>query len=254
MSMPMLFMAGILLQLTGCHSPRSAETGDSPTTGIEVISHYPVMQKQNNGVNLYPLDDTLKIIYQQGYELYCLSGTRVFETGEKVEGTERYFLHQEQDAFGYLFTASEPGLRTILTIDSFMNRYALGKMVAGPGQWDSLVFSDKDRGKDQFSETYIKRAGAPEGYFDSVQLVFDKKFYPKVRFSLSPKLDSMRTARLTSLRLIFKAGYSPLYQANLPYREFAFTIRELPFAETRSLAQLAKSWYEQKRDSGSIKK
>lgn len=243
---PGRFMAGILLLFTGCHSPvvSGGQKSTATAMGIQVIRHYPVLNNAGGQVTLHSLDDTLTIISDGEFVLYRLPPVRVFETNAGISGTERYFLHRQADTTGILFTAKDRQNKTSMAVDSFVNRYALGTMVMDVGVLDSLVAAKYAEGEPEFTEMYIPRKAAPAGYFDSLYLVFDKRLYGKVTFSFSPKLDSSRSAKLTHIRLIYKAGYSIPGQPELPAREYVFAIKELPDAILKKYLPLTERWNE----------
>ena len=65
---------------------------------IGLIFSYPAsFYKEKGEIKIYYLRDTILVSYYSDYILYRLSATHKFETGEKINGTEPYFIFHKKN-------------------------------------------------------------------------------------------------------------------------------------------------------------
>src|SRR4030095_11643823 len=61
--------------------------------------------KENDQIKVAILKDTIAVIYYSDYLVYRLPPTVKWETGEKIKGTEPYFIYNNPDSCGILFNS-----------------------------------------------------------------------------------------------------------------------------------------------------
>jgi hypothetical protein len=196
---------------------------------VEYIYKYPVsFYKEKGKVKIYSLTDTISIFYYGNYVLYQLSPTVKFETGEKIRGTEPYFIFNKKNHFGFLYPSMKnPNHGAKLSVDSFLiNRGMKGKdFDIPPDSLWSLHAVVKDKSQDFILEKYGTIKPVDETNFDSIYYYYTRKI-KNTEFSFSRKLDSIKRMKLYKVRLIFNEKFSPADKILLPKREFLFEIRD----------------------------
>ena len=190
--------------------------------------NYPLSTyKENDEIKIYSLKDTILIFYYFDYILYRLSATIRFETGEKLKGTEPYFIYNKKDDFGYLYTSINDSSRgTKYPVDSFLaNRGLKGKDFDIP--IDSLwSLTEKIKVKENILiEKYGSLKQGDETTIDSIYYYYSKDMN-KIEYSFSKKLDSIKAMKLFKIRFLYNERTSTANEIILPKRELSFEMIE----------------------------
>ena len=199
--------------------------------------------KENDEIKIYTLKDTILIFYYSNYLIYRLPGTVIFETDEKIKGTEPYFIYNKQDSVGILFnslTDSSSGI--ICRVDSFLfNRGFKVKDIDIPvdSVW-SLMEIKKDKRRILIEKYGIIKQG-DELSTDSIYYYYSKRMN-KIEYTFSKKLDSMKGMKLFKVRLLFNSKFSMSDKAVLPKREISFEIREEQPPDDKDILALIKKY------------
>ena len=213
----------ILFLLLGSHTC-------SKSNRLECIGlnfSYPVsFYKEKDEVKIYSIKDTILIFYYSDYILYRLSGTKKFETGENIRGTEPYFIFNKKNKSGFLFSSlKDSGTGTKFPIDSFLaNRGMRGKDFEVPvdSAW-SLAEVIKDK-ENNILEKYALIRQGDETSIDSIYYYYAKKMND-IEYSFSKKLDSIKAMKLYKIRMLYNERFSPSNNMTLPKRDILFEIR-----------------------------
>ena len=211
---------------------------------ISLCFSYPVNSyKEKDEIKIYNLKDTISIFYYSDYLIYRLSPTVRFETGEKVKGTEPYFIYNKKNKLGLLFSSLEDSTQGITyPVDSFLiNRALKGKDLDIPvdSLW-SLIGVVK--GKDGILiEKYGSIKPGDEMTIDSIYYYYSKKMI-KVEYSFSKKLDSVNRMKLFKARFLFNSKYSSSNKIVLPKRELSLEMREEIASDSKEILSLVKKF------------
>jgi len=212
--------------------------------------NYPLSTyKENDEIKIYSLKDTILIFYYSDYILYRLSSTIRFETGEKLKGTEPYFVYNKRDDFGFLFTSIIDSIRGIkYPVDSFLaNRGLKGKDFDIPvdSLW-SLTEVIKVK-EDSLLEKYGSLKQGDETSIDSIYYYYSKDMN-KIEYSFSKKLDSIKGMKLFKVRLLYNERVSTSNETILPKRELSFEMIEEHVPNPNKIIEFIRKF-----ENGSIK-
>ena len=211
---------------------------------IGLCYNYPLSTyKENNKIKIYDIKDTILIFYYSDYVVYRLSATRQFETGEKLKGTEPYFIYNKKNDFGFLFNSlndSSQGIK--YPLDSFLaNRGLKGKDFDIPvdSLW-SLTEVVKIK-KNSLLEKYTSLKQGDETTIDSIYYYYSKDMN-KIEYSFSKKLDSIRAMKLYKIRLLYNQRISVSNEVLLPKRELSFEIITENVYDPRKIIEFIKKF------------
>jgi len=212
--------------------------------------NYPLSAyKENDEIKIYNLKDTILIFYYSDYILYRLSPTIIFETGEKLKGTEPYFIYNKKDDFGFLFTSlNDSSKGTKYPVDSFLaNRGLKGKDFDIPidSLW-SLTEEIKVK-EDILLEKYGPLKLGDETTIDSIYYYYSKAMN-KIEYSFSKKLDSIKAMKLFKVRFLYNERTSTANKIILPKRELSFELIEESVLNPQKIIEFIKKF-----ENGSIK-
>jgi len=213
--------------------------------------NYPIsIYKENDEIKIYNLKDTILIFYYSDYILYRLSPTIRFETGEKLKGTEPYFVYNKKDDFGFLFSSiNDSSKGTKYPVDSFLaNRGLKGKDFDIP--IDSLwSLADEIMVKeDILMVKYGSLKQGDETTIDSIYYYYSKNMN-KIEYSFSKKLDSIKAMKLFKIRFLYNERTSTDNKIILPKRELSFEMTEESAPNPQKIIEFIKKF-----ESGSIRK
>lgn len=222
----------ILFLFLGSHT-----CSNNRLTSIELSFSYPVsFYKEKDEIKIYNITDTLLIFYYSDYILYRLSGTKKFETGEKIAGSEPYFIFNKKSKSGFLFSSlNDSSMGTKFPIDSFLaNRGARGKDFDFPvdSAWSlvEVVRNNQSIIIDKYG--FIKQGD--ETTIDSIYYYYAKNMND-IQYSLSKKLDSIKAMKLFKIRMLYNEKFSPSSSSTLPRREIVFEIRRIVVANAKEI-------------------
>ena len=199
--------------------------------------------KENDEIRIALLKDTILVFYYSDYLVYRLLPTAKWETGEKIKGTEPYFIYNNPDSCGILFNSlTDSSYSIICRIDSFLfNRAFKGEDLDIPV--DSLwpIMEVKKEIGEILIEKYGSTKQGDEMSVESIYYYYSKKMN-KVQYSFSKKLDSIRGMKLFKCRMIFNSKFSKSYNNVLPKREISFEIREEVPPDEKEILSLIKKY------------
>jgi hypothetical protein len=170
------------------------------------------------------LTDTIVIYNYLNYVLYQLPAKVVFETENKIKGTESFFIFKKDSKYGIFINSikdSKKGEK--LLVDSFLAKRALkdNRFSSIPDTTYKLANTTLNNGI--YIEVFLPIQKKNENIFDSIIFYYSKK-YNSFEYSFSPKLDSLKQRKLFKIRLLFKEKFSPAYNAVIPQREYLYEI------------------------------
>ena len=199
--------------------------------------------KENDEIRIALLKDTILVFYYSDYLVYRLLPTAKWETGEKIKGTEPYFIYNKRDSCGILFNSlTDSSYIITCRIDSFLfNRAFRGKDLDIPV--DSLwsVMEVKKENDGILIEKYGSTKQGNEMSVDFIYYYYSKKMN-KVQYSFSKKLDSISGMKLFKFRLIFNSKFSKSHNDVLPKREISCEIREEAPPDVKEILSLIKKY------------
>lgn len=195
---------------------------------VGLFYSYPLSSyKEKDTVKIYNFKDTIFIFYYSDYILYRLSPTVKFETGEKINGTEPYFIYNKKGNSGFLFSSLKDSSQGIkFPVDSFLaNRGMRSKDFDVPP--DSLWFLAevvKDKEKSVIEKYAVVKPGN-ETSIDSIYYYYAKN-KNDIKYTFSKKLDSIKMMKLFKIRMLYNSKFSTANKITLPKREIFFEIRD----------------------------
>jgi hypothetical protein len=211
---------------------------------VGLFFSYPLsFYKEKDETKIYNFKDTILIFYYSDYILYRLSPTIKFETGEKVSGTEPYFIYDKNNEFGFLFTSLiDSSKGTKFLVDSFLaNRGIRGRDFDIPV--DSLwTLTEVIKSKENvFLEKYGSLKQGDETTIDSIYYYYSKDMN-KVEYSFSKKLDSIRGMKLFKARFLYNERISTSNEIILPKRELSFEMIEEHVPNPKKIIEFIKKF------------
>lgn len=207
----------------------SCSVRTSQLQAVQYIYSYPVNYYKEGGITkVYSLNDTIAIFYSNDYVLYRLAPTVDFETGQNIEGSEKWFIYKQGSPYGHLLSSIQDTTSgTDLRVDSFVAKNVpKGKdFELPPDSLYRLVKSDKHEKKGQLCERYALVKKQNEMLFDSIYYFYSSKL-KNINFSFSKVLDKQKGMKLQKAVFIYNEGFSPTPNTVLPKRKFLFEIKE----------------------------
>jgi hypothetical protein len=209
---------------------------------LQLTVNYPIITLNDDNLSFFNITDSIFINYYEDFVLYKLAPSRIFETNEKIPGTETYFVFKKKDKYGLWLSKldsinhgkSEP-------VDSFLNIRAFASAKFNLTTNDSLIQSVNDKKANILQEKYIPKKRYGEFTFDSVYYYFTNDL-KNFDYSFSPKLDSIRNMKLFKVRLLYNQSFSSKYNHILPKREYFFQIKEVPITNPEKILNFFKKF------------
>ena len=222
---------------------------NQPISSIELIYNYPAsLYKEKDEIKIYNIQDTIRIFYYGDYVLYQLSASRKFETDEIIAGTEQFFIFKRDNKYGFLIPSiGNSALETKFQVDSFLsNRGMKGKDfdLLPDSSW-SLIDETKDK-ESNVIERYAPIKPGDEASIDSIYYYYTRKMND-VQYSLSKKLDSVKSMKLFKVRMIYNEKFSKPKKITLPRREVLFEIRKIQPKDPEKINGLFERFLNQQR-------
>lgn len=211
---------------------------------LNLIYSYPVsmMTQAGNENKVLSLTDTITINYYNNYILYILPATADFESNNKIQGSEPYFIYKNNNKRGFLFNPPlnlKKGIE--LPVDSFLTKRAL--KTKGFDTPNDTVFKliNSVKNKDFIIEKFTSLKKGDQKICDSIIYYFSKKLN-HFEFSFSRKLDSIKQMKLYKYRIIFNKKFWPSYKTIIEKMEYSFEIQPASLPNKNSIIDFIKKF------------
>ncbi len=218
-----------------CNSKKSISNQQRKPQTIKFHFTFPTVDLNNR---FLVVQDSFYVSYFNDLVLYQFPGLHQYtknmftDSGElitseliKIDTVFWSVVYKKSDSIGYLFDSASQKVGKKITAKEYIDQRF--KIV------DSLLFNETDSlikkevSKEGFSELYYRRKKSSIWDSDSVYLFFSNKFN-KIDYSISKRLDSVRSSKLYKVRLI----KNPITEDTLDYfrhrREVIMEIINIP--------------------------
>lgn len=220
MNHKLFFLAGVILNqlLAGCHP---ATMNKWKLYKIEVVYSLPYMHTNDSAA----IVKDSSILYLFGpYRMYGIAhredlnidGIPIYDSLIMT-----YFIYREQSKYGYYFKRRNDSSGVRMKVDSFLSK----RNTAGFA--DSLI-KDIQKISDSVIDKnrYFKTVWINIPYIEKMKLWFDNRL-SIVDYSLSKKLDSLGSSRLSKIEILIAKGYSLSKDTGEKFRTISLTQEKL---------------------------
>ncbi len=240
------FVFGLITVLSSCNITSEESGFSNKTKCLKLKFSYPILTPDLLLVN-FP--DSQYIVYEQGYTVHKIPYTLTYlenefdEEGEVLKDSiiaahnkNRYLVYKEGESYGYKYDSVSSQEKTLVKVDSFLaSAFRIHEELLSTKT--DLLVQKTILADSNFYEKYYRTVKTNEQDPDTLYLFFSQ-YYNDYKFSLSPKLDSMKQAKLIGITFLYNAKNGNKDDINSYSREVTVQLKEASFEEVEEVRQI----------------
>ncbi len=237
---------GMITVLSNCNHTSKRQDSSSTIKCLKLKFSYPILTPDLQLVN-FP--DSQYIAYFQGYTVHKFPYSHIYtedminDRGEVTEDSvvltrikNRYLVYKDGESFDHAYDSVASREKTIVKVDSFLaSVFRIHKELL---LVKTDLFVQKNTLDDNdFSEKYIRPIKTNEHDPDTICLFFSPR-YNHYKYSLPPKLDSIKQAKLTGITFFYNAKNGNKNDIESYSREVIVQLKETSIEEVEEVREI----------------